>query len=43
MYVCKKFQAKMGVEHLTCEIVLHTDPPSEQTQFCTPYSVNEVK
>ena len=33
----------MGVEHLTCEIVPHTALPSEQTQFCTPYSVIEVK
>ena len=39
----KKIQAKMGVEYLTCEIVLHTALPSEQTQFCNPYSVNEVK
>ena len=45
----------MGLKHMTCDIVLHTALSSEpstsffrragqmQTQFCTPYSVNEVK
>ena len=36
----KKSQAKMGLEPMNCEIVLHSALPSGlqmQTQFCTPY------
>ena len=47
----KKFKAKMGVELMTCEIVLHTAQRSVlllegdqmQTKFCAPHWVSEHK
>ena len=48
----KKFQAKMRLEHVICEIVLHSTllyhksyqhqgAGQVQSQFCIPYSLSE--
>ena len=37
----KKFQAEMGLEHLTCEIVLHTALLSELSIWQKPTTKNQ--